>query len=390
MASTISRDFEAIDKVVKHAKLEPEGLLPVSQTIYFGDELLDQEEYKLIEVDKNIADMLENEESSLVFRGDDDDVAVLCTKDKTYDIKEAETSNGILLLDGLSSDKDIRDESLESRQIRSRFVVGIFHRYLELTPAKPRLNRLWEMLSNVFFNGTNIDEAGASESKLLDFVQCSQDELHKELKSIDACHFKGKFVLLDPDYKMRILSLITNFIDENSWKFEEVFKSQTLDALSEIEPRELVESVFDSFSTGKSDDINLFSLDTAKVSRFYAEYLLQSGSSFNLEEFVSMWKEAVPDGITVDVDKHLLGISLIDETKRPKTVRYFTENSLPEKVQERLEVLFRMREKWTIEEISPYVEKLTTPKLNVNALLTKYARTSKVDGKKVFGAKHGK
>ena len=120
-------------------------------------------------------------------------------------------------------------------------------RYLELTPAKPRLNRLWEMLSNVFFNGTNIDEAGASESKLLDFVQCSQDELHKvwgdyrgeniivvicldltvdsflqELKSIDACHFKGKFVLLDPDYKMRILSLITNFIDENSWKFEEV------------------------------------------------------------------------------------------------------------------------------------------------------------------------
>ena len=43
------------------------------------------------------------------------------------------------------------------------------------------------------------------------------------------------------------------------------------------------------------------------MSRFYAEYLLQSGSSFNLEEFVSMWKEAVPDGITVDVDKHLLG-----------------------------------------------------------------------------------
>ncbi|KAJ9590233.1 hypothetical protein L9F63_016653, partial [Diploptera punctata] len=34
----------------------------------------------------------------LVFRGLKDENAVLCTKNQTYDVKEAETSNSLLLL----------------------------------------------------------------------------------------------------------------------------------------------------------------------------------------------------------------------------------------------------------------------------------------------------
>jgi sister chromatid cohesion protein DCC1 len=53
-------------------------------------------------------------------------------------------------------------------------------------------------------------------------------------------------------------------------------------------------------------------------------------------------------------------------------------------------MLFRVREKWTVDEIAPYVESLTTPILNVNGLLTKFARAANVNGKKVFCSKHGK
>lgn len=38
---------------------------------------------------------------SLVFRGTKDENAVLCTRSRTYDVKEAETSNSLLLLPDL-------------------------------------------------------------------------------------------------------------------------------------------------------------------------------------------------------------------------------------------------------------------------------------------------
>ena len=59
-------------------------------------------------------------------------------------------------------------------------------------------------------------------------------------------------------------------------------------------------------------------------------------------------------------------------------------------LQERLDVLFKTRERWTLEDISPFISSLTTAKHNVNSLLTKYARPISVAGVKYFCAKHGK
>jgi sister chromatid cohesion protein DCC1 len=126
------------------------------------------------------------------------------------------------------------------------------------------------------------------------------------------------------------------------------------------------------------------------VSRFYGEYLLQtSGNAFNLSEFLTMWQQAVPEGVQTDV-KHLRGLSLVDDSKTPNVIKYFPEWKLTENIQDRLVVLFALREKWTLEELEPYVEKLTTTKLNANALLTKFSRVSKINGVKHFSSKHGK
>jgi hypothetical protein len=54
--------------------------------------------------------------------------------------------------------------------------------------------------------------------------------------------------------------LILNFIDENSWTFGAVgSRDQTVEALAEIEPALLVESVFDQYMT-RNDDGATFSL----------------------------------------------------------------------------------------------------------------------------------
>ena len=102
-----------------------------------------------------------------------------------------------------------------------------------------------------------------------------------------------------------------------------------------------------------------------------------------------LFLQAVPDGIQTDL-KHLQGLVLVDDEKTPPVIRRFAEESLPLTIVERLNVLFSAREKWKLEEISPFVLALTTNKLNVNAILTKHARPVNIAGVKYFCAKHGK
>ena len=69
-------------------------------------------------------------------------------------------------------------------------------------------------------------------------------------------------------------------------------------------------------------------------------------------------------------------------------IRHFPETKLPNNIQDRLKVLFSTKDKWSLDEITPFVKNMTTPKLNVKALLTKYARACNENGQKMFTSKH--
>jgi sister chromatid cohesion protein DCC1 len=81
---------------------------------------------------------------------------------------------------------------------------------------------------------------------------------------------------------------------------------------------------------------------------------------------------------------------LVDTTQSPEVIRYFPEKNLPDNIQERFESLFGVKQKWTLDEIEPFVSAMTTASLDVNAILTKYARAFKVKGVKFFSSKYGK
>ena len=222
---------------------------------------------------------------------------------------------------------------------------------------------------------------GQTLPQLLEVVQCSEDELKGGLNDLEAVCLDDKWYLLDVTYKERIVTLILKFIEENSWDFTQVNKAETVAELKEIENESVLQQVFDHFVQNSV-------LNKPKISRFFGEYLLKTaGNLFNLEDFLEMWKSSMHEEIRPELD-HLKGLALVNEEKG--TLRHFPEEDLPENVHERFKILFSAKEKWKLEEIGPYVERLTTPKLNVNALLTKYARASKAeDGSKLFGAKHG-
>jgi len=286
-------------------------------------------------------------------------------------------------------------------------VAGVFYKYLEMVEVRPKLRKLKEILSETPYSEDSkaSGQTGPRYEELLDKVQASDVEIKEGLKEFECLELDGMWFILDQDYQMKVLSYVlrliilnlyglcltvfSRFFDENSWKFDCVQKAETVAALSELVPSQIVSQVFGFYCTpmvgGTQDE---FSLDTDKVCRFYGDFLLAANTAYLLAEFLEMWQNAVPDGITTDIAQ-LAGLVLVEE-KNPPVIKRFTESSLPLTITDRLSVLFSARERWTLVEISPFVTSLTTNKLNVNALLTKHARVINTGGTKYFCAKHGK
>ena len=67
------------------------------------------------------------------FRGEKGDQVVLCTKEKTYDVKLADMSNSILLVPNLKFSKNCNDDNVANNYVvEDKFIKGIFHQFYEV------------------------------------------------------------------------------------------------------------------------------------------------------------------------------------------------------------------------------------------------------------------
>ncbi|OAD46872.1 Sister chromatid cohesion protein DCC1 [Eufriesea mexicana] len=103
------------------------------------------------------------------------------------------------------------------------------------------------------------------------------------------------------------------------------------------------------------------------------------------------WRIGTPEKMEPK-GEYLSGIAYItwNNLTMTKEVVSFTEADLSNDINERFNQLFKAKNKWTVQEITPYLINLTTHRMNVNALLTKYARCSVINGIKYYNSKHGK
>jgi len=54
--------------------------------------------------------------------------------------------------------------------------------------------------------------------------------------------------------------------------------------------------------------------------------------------------------------KQLDGTVLVDQSSHPQTICYFNEQDLPDNIRQRFVMLFLARDKWTFNEIQPFLE----------------------------------
>lgn len=358
--------------------------------MYVHGDNAEKDQYKLLELDNNLLKALKNNES-VVFKGSEDDDLVICTENCTYDVRECESSNSLLLVPNLQFKNDLKGVN---NQISNIHVSGINHKYLEIIPTKPQLDKILNLLESALYNGPEKefnykDIQLRSFEELVDYSQASVFELKELFSKIETITVDNKIRLLDVEYQFRALSFLLKSMEENSWPLDEIQKDESINAWKEIVPETILEQLFNKYTTESktTDDQILYKYDETKVCQFFAKVLLHYAEKFNLHDFLQSWKDSVPEGLTAR-EEMLAGMAIIDRSAKPEVIWAFPEYKLPDTIPERFNILFKTKPKWAVAEITPYVQSLTTDKMDANAILAKYARASTVDGIRYYSAKH--
>ncbi|XP_040117641.1 sister chromatid cohesion protein DCC1 [Oryx dammah] len=328
----------------------------------------------------------------LVIRGDKDEQAVLCSEDKTYDLKVADTSNMLLFIPGCKIPEQLKMEETHCNLIQTE-IFGFSNNYWELRRCRPKLKKLKKLLMENTYEGPDSEkEKDSSHLKyttedLLDQIQASEEEIMTQLQVLNACEIGGYWRILEFDYEMKLLNHITQLVDSESWSFSKVPLNTCLQELGPLEPEEMIEHCLRCYGKKYTEEGEVyFELSADKICRATAQMLLQNAVKFNLAEFQEVWQQSVPEGMTARLDQ-LQGLALVDRQSRPEIIFLLKAEDLPEGDQERFSSLFSLREKWTEEDIAPYIQDLCGEKQTVGALLTKYARSSMQNGVKVYNSR---
>ncbi|KAK5606766.1 Sister chromatid cohesion protein DCC1 [Crenichthys baileyi] len=384
------RSLEEVQATLEIAKLKEEDLLPTVQCLSFGDNV-SSADYCLMELDETLCKHIEAGES-LVIRGDKEERAVLCSSNKTYDLKIADTSNLLLFVPGGRTPDQLTDNQDSSHVVHTQ-VWGFCNSYWELRKQRPKLKKLKKLLMENPYEGPALGgqeentENRYTMEDLLERIQASEEELKTHMETIHACQIKGYWRVLDFDYEMKLLGHVTQLVDSESWSFNKVSLQTSLEELGPLEPREMIEHCLNCYGKRYSDNGEVFyALNEDKVCWGLALMLLQNAVKFNLKEFQDVWQQSVPEGMSTRLDQ-LKGVALVDRTSRPETISLLRVEDLPEDTVERFNQLFSLREKWTEDDITPYIQDLCGEKQTTGALLTKYARSSVQNGIKVFNSR---
>jgi len=386
-----------------YAKQELTNLLQPAQVLSFSEHL-DEDEFVLLQLEKNCLNNIQ-EGQTLVIRGAPDDPIVLCSDNKTYDMKEVVVSNTMVLFEDCITSKEnlqpYNEEHLQDNtdSVPTNICTGIAKKfsYFELKLSNPRLIKIKELLKKCEFKGFDMDSKEVSVyanqctlTNFLDIIPASEHEIMEFLQNINACLLNGYWRLLDFNYCVECMGELLQLIESESWDFKEIPIEDAVTKINdsgELVPPVILRHLFKLYGCEVvKNDLKYCCLDTEKVCRFFAEMLLKDVGKFNFNEFMQVWKESVPSNMNPK-ESHLSGLAIINKVTSPSTITFFSSEDLPLEASARFNCLFQAKPKWTYEDIKPYIEPICFNGVPVSTLLTKFTRASTGGGTKLYSSR---
>ncbi|KAL0119702.1 hypothetical protein PUN28_007859 [Cardiocondyla obscurior] len=393
------RTKENVSEILELATIKESDLRTVTQTLYSMQDHQVNNDLILLEVDKHILGAL-SEGDVISIRGNKQDNAVLCTQTQTYEVREAEISNSWLLVPNMKLGLETNVAKATERIIEKCNVKKIFNSYYEVKETKPDLTGLSALLNSSTFNGLEYESEIDKKTlytweRLQNELQASDYELKQALSDFLVADINGYLRLISFDIEARSLNLMLDYFGEQSWELDEVDKENTYECLKDLIYEPVFNTIFKKYTEistkTKNDGSLLYKYNEEKCCAIIAKVLLAASPVTEYKKFMETWEIGTPEKMQPKLE-YLCGLALViyNASKLQKEIVSCPEAHLPNNINDRLNELFQIKAKWTVEEITPYIIRFTKSAINVNALLTKYARCSTKNGIKYYGSKHGK
>ncbi|KAI9509500.1 sister chromatid cohesion protein Dcc1 [Russula earlei] len=351
--------------------------------IGFSHEQVSLGTFRLLELPPDLCKLIESsvDDPNLAIKGGPDDDAVLCTPDRTYNIRSVTLSNTVLVV---SPSTSVDVDGGEAQVV----IQDSLSELLELVPAVPKLHRMNALLKEHEWEEGHEDDESFGKVRRRRFtldearteLQASERELAKALKEKHVLIIDGALRPLSPSYLHKILELLLMHL---------VSLSQPTDAASVLEltrsleyehevRREVTLQVMRWFGEVDAAD-ELWKMDVGEVVRQVGLGILRRHKSdpISEEDFMAKWNTAVGDTFVSHTSlKLLVGNYLC--TPSPfsscKLLSYFPCAELPTDPATRFADLFLTRARWKAEDIAPYLSDIVVEAKELDKLLLKYAR----------------
>uniref|UniRef100_K3WIX1 Sister chromatid cohesion protein DCC1 n=1 Tax=Globisporangium ultimum (strain ATCC 200006 / CBS 805.95 / DAOM BR144) TaxID=431595 RepID=K3WIX1_GLOUD len=357
--------------------------MPAKQQVLVTKQDFSADKYRLVELNADVEAAIKAGDKVFIV-GAPSEKAVLCTSTKSFYLTKEDTSNLRLLTEHSKWEPrqagDDKSAATVNTAERDEIVVrgsALFHYLSSSTPQKrAKLNKLY------------------TTDDLVSALQCSKQEVLDMLVQLYAFEDAGTWRLLSTSYQSTVFSDILDIIIQNDLDFLAShgipitkFQEETDHPLVAI--RQCCK-IYGAVLTGKNGEESC-TFEPAKIAGFCAKQLFEEqiaesqrvGGRINtsegwvLDQFMDKWALRVPEKVRVDAEM-LRGVGLVKAQKgKPTRIVYFPEENLPLGAKQRFEKLFQAQEKWTIQQLEPFIQSLVVPGTTQAALLLKHTRSSR-------------
>ena len=240
----------------------------------------------------------------------------------------------------------------------------------------PPLRLLHSLLHAAPFRECSGDQAGWGYSweELWRRVGCSRKELTAGLASAQAAHIRGRWCTLDAEYRQSLLQLVLLTCAAQGWPaggFAEEEMVQQL-AADGCDP-DAVRHALRLFGAPGTEP-GQWALDAKGVCVERARALLVRSERTRLDEFMTAWRAALPEGWPEPEVGMLRGEALVEAQGLESYVCRFALSQLPRTPKERFETLFARKARWTLHEIEPYLREVDEAGATDEGLLLAWTR----------------
>lgn len=330
-------------------------------------------------------DMLKvlTQEGCFTIKGTETEEAVLSTKENSFIVREAPSSNSILLLDA---------HPLKSRKAES-IVVQTLHAFYQLNRTSANVEKLKALLSPTALSFPDFDKPSASKSythsDLENQMQCSVGELNSALASLGAVEYQGfyRVLSLEAEYAMAKHVLLT--MNAGGMDEQKLYREDVIDqAQDKAFPSDLLAFVVDSYLIPNTDassttvsGTSLFTFDVRKYTVLFAHFILRSKKNITWSDLKDSLIEKIPQNFHSAIDISILdGLACTEEQGSETLLSFLPASSLPHNPKIRLAELFKRKPKWTFAQLKPYLQDLLSQDTNEEQILVAHTRSSNGPG----------